>query len=230
MYFEIDDIKDMHANIVSASYNSGVCYASIFGYIQQTKNMLKLLKKKRCTFNVHGRYFTSYPDDYNIYTTKVPDSDFNHTIIFKKDKVYVDSSGVENYNGYIYREISKENLSLYPGYDNDAYRDIDSFVFPEDLLNSIFNKIYNNSSLPILKEWTEYITYQLFKKRYISTLNFEMEQESNDDYTLIGYVINVPIPSLIEIISSGLKNHDIYINKNLSRTPSDSIKAIKGLY
>lgn len=37
MYFEIDDIKDMHANIVSASYNSGVCYASIFGYIQQTK-------------------------------------------------------------------------------------------------------------------------------------------------------------------------------------------------
>lgn len=32
-----------------------------------------------------------------------------------------------------------------------------------------------------------------------------MEQESNDDYTLIGYVINVPIPSLIEIISSGLK-------------------------
>lgn len=229
MYFEIDDIKDMHANIVSASYNSGVCYASIFGYIQQTKNMLKLLKKKKCTFNVHGRYFTSYPDDYNIYTTKVPDSDFNHTIIFKKDKVYVDSSGVENYNGYIYREISKENLSLYPGYDNDAYRDIDSFVFPEDLLNSIFNKIYSNSSLPILKEWTEYITYQLFKKRYISTLNFEMEQESNDDYTLIGYVINVPIPSLIEIISSGLKNHDIYIDKNLSLTPSDSMKAIEGL-
>lgn len=77
--------------------------------------------------------------------------------------MYVDSSGVENYSGYIYREISKEDLSLYPGYDNDAYRDIDSFVFPEDLLNSIFNKIYNNSSLPILKEWTEYITYQLFK-------------------------------------------------------------------
>ena len=39
----------------------------------------------------------------------------------------------------------------------------------------------------------------------------------------------MPIPSLIEIISSGLKNHDIYIDKNLSLTPSDSMKAIEGL-
>lgn len=232
--FQVDETRDLNANIVAidSQQGTGIVYASLFGYTGSTKNMIKTIKNRKCPLRVLGRVYQSQPEDYMYYSSKVPNSDFSHTIIYKKDRVYKNSYGEEMYIGYIFLNIKKKDKDLYPCWNWISVRTetLDEKVIPELLLEQTYKKIYNNSSLPFLKEWTPYIVKQLLGKACMSLMTFYQEEDkkSLDDDIMLGYTIRISINGLTDIISEGLKNKKIFIKKD-NYTPSEAMKAIEGL-
>ena len=88
--FQVDEVRDLNANIVAidSHQGTGIVYASLFGYTVSTKNIIKSIKNRKCTLRMQGRVYQSDPEDYAYYSSKITNSDFSHTIIYKKDKVY----------------------------------------------------------------------------------------------------------------------------------------------
>lgn len=220
---QVNDIRDFNANriIIDNSFGMGLVFASFFGYSGSSKYTLSSLKHRKCDVRFLGRLYNTQPGDYNIYNTKVPDSDFYHIIVSKKDKLESISSSVNLFTSYIFLEVPAEEESNY-------LLSIIRNNPPQKLLDIIYKKIYTNSSLPFLKEWSQFILNKLIDENKIKK-NTVMGEDDTASTVLISYTLNVYIEDLIDYISEGLRYGHIYIDKNCSKEPSDAMQAIEGL-
>ena len=74
--------RALSANITVTdnSYGEGFVFTSAFGYSSNIKQAERDMHKK-CNVSFWSRYYTLEPGLYDIFTSKIPNSDFSHIII-----------------------------------------------------------------------------------------------------------------------------------------------------
>lgn len=224
--FRIGDINDIKMNIAATDRNGeGVCFASLFTYATVTKEITRLINK-RVEIRCNCSWYKTTPNSYNVISSKIPNSDFYHTIIYKKDRTYLDRYGNENLVLFIFREVDRDienelDEALTTLRRNEKYK------FSSDLKDAVYYKLYNNSPVPILKDWMDYILSALIRNMYMTKMKILDDANIKSGKKMIGYVISCTIEYLINLISKGLKEKIISVNgTNIS---SESMKAIDGL-
>ena len=202
--------RNISINNISATYNIlithtiyGIVYASCFGYSDATKKIMKDVNKKSSIFaNYHS--YTTIPNGYDIHSSKVPDSDFSHTIFYRKDNMYK-SNSEDNILAFIFIWTDKEYYSPYSIMTSEN----------EELVKILYDKIYDKfvkmCPCPMLREWIPYITRQMEEANILRMCNTSMS-EREDKKWLQCLILDVPITWIINRISLGLKNNDIDID------------------
>ncbi len=247
--FRIGALDHMHMNLAAVDTwsTSGLCFASVFTYSQVAKDINKILKRKTDVAVAYSVY-SLRPEDYETIVTKVPDSDFSHVIIYRKSKLHDDEENdIHRMESCVFLEVNSDRISRYPffresisGKDCKDKDIIDSITFPEDLIDTVYGKLYKNTPTPILRDWVPYIIRKAAKNYHFFPMKFyrdndnvdKKNKESNSNTNskvMIGYVFNVKIKDLTSWISNGLKDGSIVIDKNASREASEPMKAIEGL-
>ena len=220
------EISNIHSNLAFADerLGTGLCFASLFTYPSATKE-IKKINKRALNINFRYLYYTLRPDCYEVVSSKIPDYDFSHTIIYRKDRVYKDRNNEEVMELFIFIEAS--NLQEYQFYfslfDNCS---INIENIPKQVIDAIYDKLNKNSPVPVLKDWVPYIIQKMLESRFICSLS-KYGKTVTDQY-ILGYVVRMYTQSLIQIISEGLKNRVIFIHPSAS-TPSDTMMNLNGL-
>lgn len=169
----------------------------------------KVLKKYKHELNKRNNflvseascYVTTERNSFNIHSKKMPKSDFSHLIANRKDACErTNKEGNELLTSYIY--VNDDNLF-------------------ED---KIYDKLYKNTSIPILKEWITYIRTQSTARGYLRELSV---YTAKDVKPFRVYRLRISTEQLLEIVQNGIKDHDISIN-NVHES-SDLMKYTDGL-
>jgi superfamily II DNA or RNA helicase len=197
-------------------YEEGFIYASCFGYTTATKNFLKEINKKNNIY-VNGRYHVTEPKGYEIFSSAVPDSDYSHTIVYKKDKTYKDSQDQEYMRAIVFLETDEEMPSI-------SSLSEDGSDYPQPLIDAVFDKFCKLSSVPMLKEWVPYVMRELIANGKMHKAN---TYSTHPTRHLNCYVINVAFTYLINTISDALSRK--VLNVNGTNEASETMKAIDGL-
>lgn len=224
--FRIGDLESLDSNIGvvdsrSVYFLSAFCYSKLI-----VKSVEKAVLKSHKDMVFQYCYYKTEPDAYKVISNKIPNSDFYHIIIYKKDKIYKDLNDNEHLRLFIYLNINKNLLNRYPDQKSCASREIQT-SYPTDLLDTLFDKLYANSPVPMLRQWTSYVFSQLIAGDFVKCLRTYQYDEAEPNQMLV-YAIDVSVPELIEIISNGLKNNRIFINE-AEQEPSESMASIYGL-
>ena len=142
-------------------------------------------------------------------------------IIFKK------KLSVREEDGYIHVPIFLKNKQ-------DCYNIFGAFNrldIPKEIVDATYNAIVDNSSMPVLEDWKEYITYSLIKNKsyeWAQILKSNSSFGADIDYGFKSVaILYVSKSTIINIITNGLKKHEINIDGCSSMSPE--VENIKGL-
>lgn len=208
----------LHANMVIRDGSQGLIYASCFGYSTDSKEFAKAINKKD-TIYCGGRYFETNKDRYTVESSKIPDSDFTHTIITRKDNRF-EADGVDT-------------LLLFCFFETDQKYNYGSAInnneqLPDSLIEAVYDKLDSYYPWPALKEWIPFIVKQLSSGYYAhQAITETMDGELINGKWLNCLVINPSVSHLTEIISNGLKSGTI--NMNGSNEVSSAMRGVTGL-
>lgn len=184
----------VNANIASYDVGSGeIIFLSLLGYSAAIKQIGKDINKRNQVL-IGSRYFNSAFKAYEVIQTRSSDSDFAHTIIYKKDTVYKQENGVEHMLAYVFTQLDR-------GYvlgDEDI---------PQELLDGMYDKLYKHTPVPVLREWMPYIMRGLIANNTVTEPYVHKEDE--DQFRV--FRINMPFPLLSQLISQGLREREISI-------------------
>lgn len=196
----IENSAYMHADIVviDRTFNNDLVFASLIANDILLKSIGKLLKKKSKGY-LEGRTSITIKDC-NFKKEKQGKSDFSHMIIYKKD--FIDNS------------IENENYVFYILYTDDA-----------DLIDKLYDKLYANTSIPIMKEWLEFLIARFAANEKIKYLSVFQNRESETKYKSVKVLLTKEY--LLETIQAGLRNE--YININNTNNKSVAMNEINGL-
>lgn len=114
--------------------------------------------------------------------------------------------------------------------DDDGGGMIETFTVVEnanDLIRSIYDKIYNLSDLPMIPEWDQYIFDELLDKYDLTGLDVELYGPHNEGKEYFAVSVSTHDGVLVDIISKGIKNGNISIGNN--REHSEEFENISGL-
>ena len=199
VHISSQETLEMSANICAYDYNAGVLFASIFGYASQIKIAASTIKKGSCEVSVlYSGRFRVQKNEYEITQSHLPESDYSHMIIWKKDHVTTD--GYTRLHATVY--LQTEQPELYKNISQIADGSI-----PEELSHAVFNKLYSISPIPLIPEWSEFITRSLINNGELR--NVHIREAENRSFTVLYLEVNSE--DLVARISQGLKDHVISI-------------------
>ena len=218
MLFTANINNGVNINVVQGAYDSyreGFVYMSGFGYTSVIKQAVRDTKKK---FNIKLNYrtFSEVPQTVKALVTHVPESEYSHIILYKKDLVYA-GGGKERLKLFIF--LNKE--------DSDTWEDLYSAVrneCPEKLVTAVYDKLYNMCAVPILRDWTPYLL------RYFVTEGFLRElatSYSEGMPHLFCAVLDIATEDIVTRLEFGLRNNLITVGDN--GQTSDFMKDVKGI-
>lgn len=181
----IDNSAFMHYDAVAIDRQSS---EFVFGSIVASDTLLKnigKLVKKRVNCYVESRCHATIVGDFDVEKEKQSGNDFSHMTIKKKDVVE--------------RGESNELYTFYVFYRNE-----------EELEEILYDKIYGNTSVPILKEWLPYIldnlratscvrrveVYHCYEEAPFQCLKFSMSRSG-----------------LLDIVQTGLRSGSLSIDQ-----------------
>ena len=197
------------------SSREGFIFMSAFGYSTVVKTALLELKKK-CSIGLDYKYFTVYPDVIEIYSNKVPESDYSHLIVSRKD-ILDTATGEEHIRFYTFlQDPAAGSYSLWSMYENNG--------FPQAFKDQVYDKLYKMSPAPILKDWIPYLLRYFITEGFIteaSTIN----SEGIDP--LFCTSLDISVNDLIYRIKYGLQNGLISINN--TNTASPFMEEVQGI-
>lgn len=197
---QIENMPYCYADKIS--YQNGVNLVSFIGYSNIINNYEKKMNKGFSMYisGFGSRRYTA--KSFDIIKEKIPNSDYTYAVMMKKDIVLYKNTIDEEHNFYIYG------------------------VNIQEIKDNLFNKLYENMSLPLLEEWKDAIFNKLLNSGYLAQSQVYIE---NYDKTKIFYCygINIKTTKFTEIICNLLKTGEINIlNKN---TSSEKLLNINGL-
>jgi len=157
--------------------NDLIC-ASLIAYNNIINNVVNNINKGTNVYLKGFGYSKAVAKQYNIVKEKQANSDFTHVILYKKDL------------------IKDDFMKLY-FYIQDA----------EHKVEHIYNKLYKNSSTPMLKEWSLYIIKELEQGYYLKQC-----QTFDIDNKMKVYTLSINQNGITNIITKGLRTSEISIN------------------
>lgn len=146
-------------------------------------------------------YVSTSRNCFNIFSRKMPKSDFSHLVASRKD---------------LCERTNKEGNELLTSY---IYVDNDNLF--EDKL---YDKLYKHTSIPILKEWISYIRTQCSARGYLKELSVYTAKEEKPFRV---YRLRISTEQLLEVVQNGIRGNEISIND--VHESSDLMKYTEGL-
>ena len=209
--------RNLSANMgVSDRNGEGIVFASAFGYTTAVKQAEKDINRKNNVYFM-GRYFTSEPRAYDVHTARIPNSDYSHIIICKKDRTIGDEG---------HKALSFFILIDDPEFPNLTVNDLHfTDECPQKLQDIMYDKLYKMSPAPILKEWIPYMVQEFARSGRIRPLDTYSQDE--DKHKMTAYHVHVEVDAVVNIISTGLRSG--VININGQNEASDKMKEIAGI-
>ena len=208
----------------------GLMYLSCFGTDQEISIAVNEIKESdNITVSIHTNYFRLSCRHAEYITSKLPNSDFHHLIIYRKDEVLNQNTDDEALCLFAYTK-AHDNFEL----KEALVRDLD---IPDDIIQAFFDKLYTYAPVYVSKDWVKYILKNNQHYLFCSTSSSKSLHE-NDSYRDINclskendmdvYCLEIPTAILINTISNGLRNKDIFIRDNYDKT-SEVMEGITGL-
>ena len=157
------------------------------------------------------KYLNNAGEKYNIIKKKIHNSNFNHVIVTRKDKVERLNDKNELYDFVVYARNIGDVI-------NNREENL------QEVYNSLYDKIYELTSIPILKEWMPILSQKLSEQRFMRPLNCETVHKPTQ---LRAYRIIISKEQLTNIVTDMVKNGDVNING--SNEKSDIIDCVEGL-
>lgn len=199
---------NMYANDHSTNE---LVYISSFGVSTTVKQASKEVNRKN-TVHVNGRFLATNYKAYEVFTSKQSDSDFAHLVAYKKDAIIINEN-VERLHAYIFANLPNSfNIREF------ARQDLN-----ETLIDSFYDKLYEHTPIPILKEWMPFIVHRLAMDNMIS----EIRVTKPDTVNMKIFKMVVRFDYLFSLISKGLKDKSIEVRP--LATNSEAIESITGL-
>ena len=197
----VGKLRSVFYDIIVADQNSGqLVFASIIDSDTMLKPYQFEINKKNSVY-VEGlrRYYTTDGNKYDVDKKKQPNSDFAHMIVNKQDSV---------------EELNENSLLT-------AY----IYVRPEeDLGLKVYDKLYANTSIPLLEEWMPYLTNELTGHNYLRKLVVDSIHEK---HPFEAYMLRISTVQLLGLVQSGIRENRININN--SHEVSELMTYIDGL-
>jgi hypothetical protein len=129
--------------IVIDEYSSNLVFASLVDLDKDLKEIQKEINRKNNVYIESLRRYTNTDGKYDIEKRKQSNSDFGHLIINRRDFVEDLAEDNEMITCYIYvRNIN-------------------------DLDAKLYDKLYDNTSIPLLEEWLPYLKDYMFRNLYL---------------------------------------------------------------
>ena len=204
-YLEIDNQFRINVNDARYCAEAGLLYASCFGYADTTKSLIANINKKTSVFLDGSKIFIP-TNAFEIYSCKVQNADYYHTIISRKDVVENDSDGDE----YLFCVV----------YDTGE-------IDENKVADKIFDKLNKNSSVPILREWMPYLIEKMRSNGSIFHRTYANIGTADNDVTVRLSAFTVYSKWLVNTIQTGLKEGTITIEG--CRKNSPEMENISGL-
>lgn len=195
------------ANLVIVNSKYKLTYASIFCFSSTLKLIQKELKHKNEIYAC-SMYLNTEPKKYKMFTSTVPDSDYQHAIIYRQDEVYKDDSGLDWMDAYVFVQ------------DNVDLKTDEDYQVPDSLIDAVYDKFEALAPYLVLREWIPDILKYLLRTNYIyGCTNYSGNNDGKYD-TITCYTIHCPLDAPRMFISSQLRDHKFSINGTNSVSPT----------
>ena len=227
---QIGKAPSIYTNLVAYDYQyktSGVSFFSGFCLGSHVDNVKKELgqKGKRIVFRDY-RTHTERADSYEVITSKFSGSDYTHIVAYKKDYIETVNEN-EIINAFLFiRTIGKENGSQIriSNYTVSLLRNPESTI-PDALVDAVYDKLYQLSPLPILKDWVPYLIRSMIVRSEFYALDLYASCKENEISAL---VFSIPVLQLRELITKGLESGIIRVSETHPDV-SDAMRNLSGL-
>lgn len=173
-------------------------FGSIVASDTLLKNIIKLLKKKTNCY-IENKCHCVIQGQFDIEKEKQNNSDFSHMVLKKKD--------------VIEKNDTNELYTFYIVYKNEL-----------ELKEILYDKIYANTSVPILNDWIDFIIDNFRRRKLIRSLNVYSSHENNPFEVA---KITFTKSGLLDIVQSGLRTGLISID-NIENS-SEIMTEVNGL-
>lgn len=194
--------------------NGELVFVSVSGYNSIITEISRELNKRGTGYlQGYGRFSVGYKE-YEVFKSKDANSDYAHLVAYKKDKTRVEKDQRETVLVNCFIEMENEaNLRNIVGYQG----------IPDVLADAVYNKLNKFTPVPLLKEWSKYITYELSSRRHLR-MNRVVKQKDSKMYS---YNINVPVENLYAIIKKGFDEGVLKVNG--CEEVSDIMQSVQGI-
>lgn len=182
-------------------YSGAIAFASIIDSAKELKKVQYEINRTNTIYIEETRnYVTTAGSKYDIEVKRPSKSDFGHLVASKKDKVEEISNGNELLTCYIYAK----NTS------------IENTVSHELLQEKVYDKLYANTSIPLLSEWMPYLCRKFFELNYLRSMSV---YSIHDIKPFFAYRLQLSKVQLLDIVQQGLRNKHININNTEECSP-----------
>ena len=191
----------------------GLVFMSAFGYSGAIKNAAKDLKKK-CPASMNWTGFTVQPRTMEVFTTRLPESEYSHLITYKKDCTYT-HDGKEHIKFFVFLQLTDEERDS-EAWTPDIYSMSNSGEYPQRFIDAVFDKLYKMSPAPILKDWIPFIMTNFINSGELRELTVI---KSENEKTMKCYLFDASVEDIVMRIQRGLRSNRITIGDNGLTSP-----------
>lgn len=200
--FNVGTTPYAHYDTVAVDRVSGtLVYASVVGYASIINQISKEINKMNNVYAEGPNYCRTISNGFIVEKRKQSNSDFMHMISYRKDVVREENNNDERLLCYIYCRTNDEKI------------------------DRVYDKLYKNTSIPIIKEWIPYIITMLERDSNLRQVNVYYDTTKAKPFDC--FCLNITREMLIRIVSNGLQNGVISVNG--TNVASTNLNEITGL-
>lgn len=183
-------------------YNNCLVFASMVGYETLIKDISKEINKINNVY-LDGAYTRTVSKGYEIDKRKQSNSDFAHLLVYKKDVISSQDTPEEKLLCYVF------------------------FKTEEERNQAVYDKLYKNTSIPILQEWIPYLVNIMINSAYLRNTTMYYDNTDGKGQPFYCYSLHIKRTQLLEIVQAGLRTGAISVNG--TNSTSANMGEISGL-
>jgi hypothetical protein len=135
--------------IATDEFSGQLVFASLVDTDKELKNAQYEVNKKNSIYLEALKRYVVSDGRYDVEKRKAANSDFGHLVVNKKDYIEELAEDNELLTAYIYTK----NI--------------------DELNSKIYDKLYDNTSIPLLEEWIPYLKDEMMKNQYLREINVD---------------------------------------------------------
>lgn len=194
--------------IVVDSYRGTLVFASLIDTSKELKAIQFELNKSNSIYvEDHRSYITTNGGKYDFETRKQSNSEYAHLVANRRDSIETLNNDNELLTSYIY-----------------VRNTVDGPELESELHSKVFDKLYANTSIPIMENWMPQLVSIFIRRNCLRELTI---LSMHDPKPFRAYKLEISKAQLLEIVQTALRDGTIRIGEN--RTASELMECIEGL-